>query len=132
MPIHMCMGSLMKCTHGLAPSPLMVVPKNMTLTAGQLVGTIMDFIPNLNIRPFGMCNSLGNPTVASATAAAMGALTPMPCTPIPSGPWRGGTPPILGIGGDLVPTLNPASMLICSYGGTITFMFSPQTTVMVP
>ena len=132
MPIHMCMGSLMKCTHGVAPSPLMVLPTSAALTSGQFVATMMDFIPNLNIKTFGMCNSLGNPTVAAATAAAMGALTPMPCTFVPNGTWRGASPPTIGIGGSLMPTLNPASFLLCSYGGTITFMFSPQTTVMVP
>ena len=49
---------------------------------------IMDHIPmSADIMPFGMCISPSNPTVASATAAAMGVLTPMPCIPNTPAPW---------------------------------------------
>ncbi len=38
--------------------------------------------PFVSIMPFAMCTSPANPTVAAATAAAMGVLTPMPCIPV--------------------------------------------------
>ena len=37
-----------------------------------------------------MCTSLTNPTVAAATTAALGVLTPMPCIPVVAGPWKPG------------------------------------------
>ena len=74
------------CTFGAAPSVLMVTPKNLTMTTDQPQANIMDNIPMMNIMPFGMCMSLANPAVASATAAALGVLTPMPCIPATAAP----------------------------------------------
>src|SRR3546814_19712014 len=70
----------------------------------------MDHVPMLNIMPFGMCTSLANPTVASATSAAMGVLTPMPCIPATTSPWVPGAPTVLE--GNL-PTLGNT----CKYRG---------------
>ena len=58
----------------------------------------MDNKPFVNILPFGMCMSLANPMVAAATAAALGALTPMPCIPVTPAPWVPGSPTVL-VGG---------------------------------
>ena len=57
------------------------------MAGGPLAATIMDYAPLVNILPFGMCSSLANPSVASATAAALGVLTPMPCIPVIPAPW---------------------------------------------
>jgi hypothetical protein len=38
----------------------------------KLAATIMDYAPIVNIPPFAMCQSLANPTVATATTAALG------------------------------------------------------------
>lgn len=83
-------GAKLKCSEGLAPTTLTVLPTN--LANGGLVpaATVMDNIPMLNIAPFGMCKTQANPQVAAATAAAMGALTPMPCIPVVVAPWSPG------------------------------------------
>ncbi|MEO0948583.1 MAG: DUF4280 domain-containing protein, partial [Cyanobacteria bacterium J06641_5] len=76
-------GAMLQCSFGAAPSSLIVVPKGPPVMAGgPLAATIMDYAPLVNILPFGMCSSLANPSVASATAAALGVLTPMPCVPV--------------------------------------------------
>lgn len=93
------------------------------------VATINDNVPMVNIMPFGMCSSMANPTVASATAAAMGALTPMPCIPVIPAPWVPGSPTVL-VGGK--PALNNSSTLMCAYGGSITIKNPACTTVQVP
>jgi hypothetical protein len=76
-----------------------------------------------------MCTSIANPTVASATAAALGVLTPMPCVPVPAGPWAPGSPTVL-IGG--VPALNNTSKLICAWAGVISIINPGQVNVQVP
>ena len=82
------------CPFGMAPSALNVLPQNRTVTSAPLAN-IMDNKPMVNIMPFGMCTSLANPTVASATAAAWGVLTPMPCIPAITAPWAPGSPTVL-------------------------------------
>ena len=80
------MGATLQCSFGVAPSALMVLPQNRVLTGPvPSAANIMDNKPLVNILPFGMCSSLANPTVAIATAAALGVLTPMPCIPVTPG-----------------------------------------------
>lgn len=105
----------MMCTQGMAPSTLIVPPVNKIL-AGMPAANIMDFKPFANIVPFAMCRSLANPTVAAATAAALGVLTPMPCIPVPAGPWTPGNPKVL-IGN--MPAIANTSKLMCAWAGTI-------------
>ena len=81
MAMQVCMGASMMCSFGVAPSSLAVLPQNRVLTQTP-DANIMDNKPMVNIMPFGMCTSLANPAVAAATAAALGALTPMPCVPV--------------------------------------------------
>jgi hypothetical protein len=90
---------------------------------------IMDHIPMTNIMPFGMCQSPSNPTVAAATAAAMGVLTPMPCVPATPAPWVPGAPTVL-LGN--FPALDNASQLMCIWGGVITFTNAGEETVDIP
>ena len=90
MPMHVCNGATMICSFGAAPSTLIVLPVNQVMTSSQPAATIMDHVPMVNIAPFGMCLSVANPTVAAATSAALGVLTPMPCIPNTPAPW---TPP---------------------------------------
>ena len=81
MPNHVCMGALLQCSFGVAPSSLVVLPVNKMMTSFVPAANIMDHKPMVNIMPFGMCTSPSNPVVAAATAAALGVLTPMPCIP---------------------------------------------------
>jgi hypothetical protein len=124
-----CSGAMMMCSFGVAPSALNVLPVNRTMAGGPPAATIMDHAPVVNIPPFGMCMSPANPTVAAATAAAMGVLTPMPCVPVVPAPWTPGSPTVL-IGG--MPALNNLSTCMCAWAGVITFTFAGQVTVMVP
>ena len=72
---------MLQCSFGMAPSVLAVVVPEV-LTETKPAANITDNVPMVNILPFGMCQSLANPTVAAATAAALGVLTPMPCVPV--------------------------------------------------
>ncbi|MES2322262.1 MAG: DUF4280 domain-containing protein [Pseudomonadota bacterium] len=123
-----CAGALMQCSFGVAPAPLSVLPVSGVLT-GTPAATIMDNVPMLNIPTFGMCSSMSNPTVAAATAAALGVLVPMPCIPATVAPWVPGSPTVL-IGSK--PALNNSSKLNCMWGGIIQISFAGQATVMVP
>jgi hypothetical protein len=79
--------------------------------------------------PFGMCSSPSNPVVASATAAALGVLTPMPCVPNTTTPWAPGATTVLLAN---QPVLNDTSTLNCMWGGVIKVNFAGQATEQVP
>jgi hypothetical protein len=128
MPCQVVHGAVLKCLFGLAPSTLVVTPEKNVLSGGPPAANIMDFVPMKNIMPFGMCNTPTNPAVASATAAASGVLTPMPCVPVTT-PWKpGATNVVLGY----TPALDDISTCQCAYGGVITVAFAGQTTEMIP
>jgi hypothetical protein len=74
MGMQVCAGAMLQCTFGVAPSSLVVTPQNRVLTSNLPAATIMDHKPMVNIPSFGMCTSIANPAVASATAAALGVL----------------------------------------------------------
>lgn len=123
-----CGGAAMQCTFGTSPSTLLVLPTNRVTTT-MPIANIMDNKPLLNILPFGLCQSLANPTVAAATAAAMGALTPMPCVPVTAAPWTPGSPTVLIAN---MPALNNNSKLMCTWGGVIQINNPGQMTIEVP
>ena len=129
MAIQVCMGATLQCSFGAAPSTLVVLPQNRTMTGGPLAANIMDHKPMVNVLPFGMCSSMANPTVAAATSAALGVLTPMPCVPVLPAPWAPGVPTVL-IGG--MPALDNNSKLMCAWAGVIQIVNPGQTAVMVP
>jgi hypothetical protein len=129
MPQHVCNGAMLACTFGMAPSTLVVLPKNRMMTSNQPAANIMDNIPMLNIMPFGMCNSPANPTVAAATAAALGVLTPMPCVPVFPGPWAPGAATVMLSN---MPALDNVSKLMCAYAGVVSINMPGQMTEMIP
>ncbi|GEA85067.1 MAG: DUF4280 domain-containing protein [Cellulomonas sp.] len=107
--------ALTMCSFGLAPASLNVLPTSGVLIEGKPAATITDSAPMVNVPPFGMCTSLANPTVAAATAAALGVLTPMPCIPATT-PWVNGATQTV-IGGR--PALTLGAQCMCAYGGVI-------------
>lgn len=127
MPQLVTAGAMMMCPFGAAPASLVVLPTNKTMV-GTPTATIMDAIPMTNIPTFGMCMSIANPTVASATAAALGVLTPMPCVPVTVA-WTPGSATCM-IGG--MPALNNTSTCTCCWGGVITITYPGQVTTNVP
>ncbi len=129
MGLQVVMGAELKCSFGVAPSTLVVEPEGTPVTAMTNAATIMDFVPDDNIPPFGMCTTESNPDVASATAAASGVLTPVPCEPVTADPWAPGAPTVL-INGQ--PALTSDSVCMCAWGGVIEVTDPGQTTVTLP
>ncbi len=119
-------GAQLACTMGLAPSALIVLPLNRVFAGGPPAANIMDQKPFVNIPPFGMCQSLANPTVASATASASGVLTPMPCVPVIPAPWTPGSPTVL-IGSQ--PVVTAISKCLCTWAGVISVVAPGEMTV---
>jgi len=118
MPKYVKSGTRIKCSFGTTPSTIQVLPIRTVKMDGAQMANIMDNKPMVNIKPFGMCRSLANPTVASATSAAMGVLTPMPCIPNTTAPWAPGKFD-LQVNGQ--PALLDDSRLMCMWGGVINF-----------
>ena len=129
MAMNVCHGAMLKCSFGLAPSSMVVLPINRVMTSNVPAANIMDHVPMLNIMPFGMCTSMANPTVAAATAAALGVLTPMPCIPATSAPWVPGSPTVMLAN---QPALNNTSKLMCMWAGVIEVLYAGQVTHIVP
>ena len=126
MGVQVVMGAMLQCSFGVAPSTLVVLPTNRVLGATP-AANIMDNVPMLNVMPFGMCSSPANPTVAAATAAALGVLTPMPCVPFTVAPWVPGVPTVL-IGS--MPAVDNNCKLMCNWGGVIQVTSPGQFAVM--
>lgn len=129
MPMQVCNTATLMCSFGVAPSTMIVLPQNKVMTSNMPAANIMDNKPIANIPPFGMCITPSNPAVASATAAALGVLTPMPCVPVIPAPWVVGSPTVL-LGN--MPALNNTSTLMCAWGGVITITVPGQVTEQIP
>ena len=108
-------GTLLKCSFGNMPAPIMVLP-DKKVKSMLPVAVKTDHIPLLNILPFGMCCNPANPMVIAATAAAMGVLTPVPCIPCTAQDWTGASEKVK-IKGEQA--LNTDARLQCLYGGDI-------------
>jgi len=129
MPFQVCLGAALQCSFCATPSNLVVLPVNRVLTENKPAANIMDYVPMVNIMPFGMCMSPSNPSVAAATAAAFGVLTPMPCIPVVVAPWTPGSPTVLIAN---MPALNNTSTCMCTWGGVIMITYPGQVTVQIP
>jgi hypothetical protein len=128
MGMQVCMGGMMMCTFGVAPSSIVPTFKPI-MTSNMVAANIMDHNPLVNIPTFGACTSLANPAVAAATAAALGVLTPMPCIPNTPAPWVPGSPTVIL---QYFPALNESSKLMCVWAGVISITFPGQVTHFIP
>ncbi|HEU4432065.1 MAG TPA: DUF4280 domain-containing protein [Pyrinomonadaceae bacterium] len=128
MALQVCMGAMLKCSFGAAPSSFVVLPVNRTLTQTP-DANIMDHAPLVNIMPFGMCSAPSNPAVIAATAAALGAPTPAPCVPATPAPWMPTQQNVLIAN---MPALDNNCTLNCIWGGVIQVQNAGQTTVEIP
>lgn len=121
--VYVCNGARLTCSMGSSVSMLVVLPNRKILLDGQPQANIMDHKPMVNIMPFGLCRSLANPTVAAATAAHHGVLTPMPCVPNTSMPWPNGEKKLLL---KQFPALCQDCKLTCAWAGTISIVHCGQ------
>lgn len=118
-------GATIRCSFGLTVSRLLVMPTPAAaadVLGGGFPANILDNQPHLNVPPFGMCTCPGNPLVAAAMAAQMGAPTPQACIPVTASPWVPGDPTNMVRG---QPGLTAGSSCFCAYGGVITVV-SPR------
>ncbi len=121
-------GASITCTFGAAPATF----SSSTIKVkcmNQPAGTIQDFAPMMNIPTFGMCLSLANPMVASATSAAQGVLTPQACIPVTTSPWSPGCATVLI---ENKPALNDVSTCMCTWAGSISVSNPGQVCCDVP
>jgi Domain of unknown function (DUF4280) len=121
-------GAMLTCSFGVAPGTLTVLPAGRVNADGVPMANIMDHKPNVNIAPFGMCTSMANPQVASATSAAQGVLTPQPCVPMTQTPWAPGSPKVM-VGGQ--PALDNTCTCNCLWAGVVTISNPGARTVMM-
>ena len=112
---YVVMGAKLECKMGSASSKLVVLPQHRVQLGGKFKANIGDCKPMVNVPPFGMCKSMANPAVASATAANRGTLTPMPCTPMCS-IWIGGKTDLLLDG---MPALMNTDKTVCPLGASM-------------
>ena len=125
MAIQTANTAVCQCSFGAAPANQPVAPACRVMACGLPAATVMDN----KLPPFCMCSSLANPAVSAATAAAGGALTPQPCTPVLTAPWMPGSLTVQ-IGGKSA--LNNTSKLLCAYGGVIQVVSPMAATVVIP
>ena len=123
---YVCSGAMMRCTMGSSPAKLTVLPSRTVFLAGQPMANISDHKSMVNLAPFGVCRSLGFPPTASATAAAHGHLTPMPCMHNTPAPWFVGKMDYFIKG---QPALLQSCKCQCMWGGTISLINNGQVAI---
>jgi len=127
MPLLVVNNAMLKCSCGTAPSSLAVLPRT-SKGESQNAANIMDFAPNVNIMPFGMCTTTSNPQVAAATSAASGVLTPQPCIPVTTSPW---SPGASKVSIDNIKALHDGCTCKCSWTGSVSVSSAGQTKIEV-
>lgn len=96
-------GATLCCTQGLVSSPLVAQSEPSANTSGRTMATVDDFLPVVNILPFGLCTATG-----------------LPCVPITTSRWTCQSNICIGDRG----ILRDDGTLACMIGGTI-FIVDP-------
>lgn len=117
-------NAILRCPFGLMTSILTVVDPTRASIGFNKMATIQDKAPMVNIPPFGMCTSILNPAVQSATIAAMGTLTPAPCPGVQA--ITGWIPPLNNVVNKTSRYITKTCTLLCSFGGNIQVVHSGQ------
>ena len=125
MAKYVCNGAMLKCSMGVSPATLIVIPPTVNTEKKQMAN-MMDFVPVTNVPTFGMCNATTNPAVISATSAASGVHTPAPCVPALTTPWMGCKTNVMV---RKAPAVLKNSTLMCTWLGKIEVTFEGQTSV---
>lgn len=120
-------GAVITCPMGAAPANLKVTSQSKVLYDGKPVATIQD-ASAANVGSFGMCSSLANPQVASATAAALGVLTPQSCTFSSAGSW---IPEQTKVCADGKPCLTTGAQVFCTTGMQMCTIAGPSQTKVI-
>jgi len=110
-------GATIMCSFGTVPQMLTVTSQFIASINYMPVATIMDFIPVVNIPPFGKCIAMMVATVGVA------AVLPVPCVPAITSPW---TPGSLISKINMLPVLNQPAMCNCALGGVVTVVLPGQ------
>lgn len=129
MPNQVIATAGLKCSFGMSPGKLIVLPFNRVMVDNKPAANIMDFVPIMNISTFGMCQAPANPAFIAATAAAMGTPTPVPCMPVTTAPWIPGAATVM-IGN--MPALDNTCTCMCAWAGVISITDAAQTTTQIP
>jgi hypothetical protein len=112
MPPVVTSGSLIMCTFGTVPTPLVALPSSGAVDEVP-VATIDAIVPFENIEPFGMCDAPSNPEVIAQLGA------PAPCVPVVDMPWE---PPAVATLIDGLPAVTAESRCLCTWGGVISVL----------
>lgn len=111
-------GDICRCSFGTETSAFQLSStKHDSITEQN--ANLLDNKPMVNILAFGMCTSLVNPEVASATAHDLGVPVFKPCIPNTIAPWSPGLPTMLV---NNYPAIDKNSKLMCAWGGVIEFI----------
>ncbi len=129
MGVQVITDAQLKCDQGLSPCMLIATTALMQVNAGatgKTAATVMDY-KMTNIPTFGMCKSMANPQVSSATTAAKSPQpVPQPCSPKIAAPWSPGSADIKIA---KQKALNDSSTCKCAFAGTISITSEGQATV---
>ncbi|EHQ60898.1 PAAR-like protein [Paenibacillus dendritiformis] len=109
-------GATIQCSCGNLPRKLKASYSHGVYIKDKAKLNVMDYRPNENIAPFGMCSSPGNPQVIKEGR-------PVPCKPIVTTPWIYGKEDVLV---ENYPALLHISQNSCLHKGLISFVDNGQ------